>query len=485
MQKVSGMMALLSLFAVQPLWAQDSPSSAVDHKVPFHQSVLTTGLEAPWEITWGPNDMLWVTLRKAGGILGVNPKDRGKQTAIQIAEVVSIGGQDGLSRLALDSGLLKGTWHGFVYTTCAYNDTVRPTVRTRPDPKDAFGHIYTKIVRLSYDPATGLLSDPVTWIDGLPAGSDHTSGRMKTGPDGKILCTIDDQGSDQSANFRLSTLSRRLPSKNEMAAKDYFSCKGTSLRLNLDGTVPDDNLKPHGLRCHVFTYRHRNMLGIDFGPDGTLCEAEQGPKTDDEVNVLRAGGNCGWPLVVGCRDDMAYQYASWPDATQPCATLEFSDLAIDPTVPRQDKGQWAGDFSPPLDTLFSVPSDWNFAGPACDGRCFICWPTVAASSIEAYRAEAGGIAGFDNALLVTALKRGSIYRIPLAADGKTRLGPIERYSHPLNRYPDTAISPDHQTIYVVTDADGLTRVLTGVMTGGFTDKLVNPGAILVFFYSGS
>ena len=235
-----------------------------------------------------------------------------------------------------------------------------------------------------------------------------------------------------------------------------------------------------GVQSHIFTYGHRNMQGIDFGPDGTLYASEQGPKTDDEVNILTNGGNYGWPHVVGFRDNMAYQYASWPDATKPCASLDFSDLAIDPSVPVEDETAWKGSFTPPLATLFTVPSDWSFADPACDGGTFICWPTVAASSIEAYRPKEGGIAGFDNALLVTTLKRGSIYRIPLAADGHTRAGPIERYFHTLNRYRDTAISPDHRTIYVATDGGGM----TGGLDGGYTDKLANPGSILAFTYSG-
>ena len=40
---------------------------------------------------------------------------------------------------------------------------------------------------------------------------------------------------------------------------------------------------------HVYTYGHRNLQGIDFGPDGTLYASEQGPKTDDEINILKPG----------------------------------------------------------------------------------------------------------------------------------------------------------------------------------------------------
>lgn len=480
MARFSGMLALIGLALGQPVMAQDGPASVVDGKVPFTQSVLITGLEGPWEITWGPDDRLWVTERIAGRIIRVDPADGSKQTAIQIADVVSIGGQDGLLGMALDPSLLKGTGRDFVYTAYTYRDMARPAVRTRPDPNDPYAHVYTKIIRLTYDPATGSLADPVTVIDGLPAGSDHNSGRMKIGPDGKIHYTIGDQGNDQLANFCLPILAQRLPTPEEMAAQDYFAYQGKSLRINLDGSVPQDNPELNGVRSHVFTLGHRNMQGIDFGPDGTLYASEQGPKTDDEVNILSAGGNFGWPHVVGFRDDMGYQYASWPDASKPCASLEFSDLEIDPSVPVMDESQWPGSFNAPLATLFTVPSDWAFADPACEGGYFICWPTIAASSIEVYRPKAGGIAGFDNALLVTGLKRGSVYRIPLAADGQTRAGPIERYFHTQNRYRDIAISPDQRKIYVATDGGGLTEGASG----GFTDKLADRGAILVFTYAG-
>ena len=478
--KLSAALVCVALYLPLPLGAQDVPASAVPGAVPFTESVLISDLEAPWEISWGPDDRLWVTERTAGRIVRVNPKDGSKQTAIEIADVVSIGGQDGLLGLALHPELLKGSGNDFVYTAYTYNDSVRPAVRTVADHNSPYLHVYTRIIRLTFDPASGTLSDPVIVVDGLPAGSDHNSGRMQIGPDGKIYYTIGDQGNDQLSNFCIPIQAQRVPTAEEITAKDYFSYQGKSLRLNLDGSIPDDNPVLDGVRSHIFTYGHRNMQGLSFGPDGTLYASEQGPKTDDEVNILRAGGNYGWPHVAGFRDDMAYQYARWLDASTPCASLEFSDFAIDPSVPREAETAWSGDFIPPVATLFTVPSDWNFVDTACDGGYFICWPTVAASSMEAYRPADGGIPGFDNALLVTTLKRGSIYRIPLSADGQTRAGPIERYFHTQNRYRDTAISPDHRTIYVATDRGGLTEALSG----GLSDQLANRGAILAFTYSG-
>ena len=135
----------------------------------------------------------------------------------------------------------------------------------------------------------------------------------------------------------------------------------------------------------------------------------------------------------------------------------------------------------PVTTMFTVPSDWDFTDPGCGGIDFICWPTVAASSIETYMPRQGdGVPGWENSLLVTTLKRGSLYRIPLAPDGHTLRGPIERFFQSENRFRDTALSPDKKTIYVATDTGGLAEALAG----GTTTTMQNPGAILVFTYKG-
>ena len=130
---------------------------------------------------------------------------------------------------------------------------------------------------------------------------------MKIGPDRKLYYTIGDQGNDQLGNYCVPIESQRLPTQAEIQAKNYAAYVGKSLRLNLDGSIPNDNPEIAGVRSHVFTYGHRNPQGIDFGPDGTLYESEHGPKTDDEINILKAGANYGWPHVAGMKDGKAYR----------------------------------------------------------------------------------------------------------------------------------------------------------------------------------
>ncbi len=472
---------LLSFFCFGVIFAQDSPDSVLPETKQFRKSVLISGLGDPWEITWGPDNMLWVTERSGKRISRVDPASGQKNVAITIDEVSVPSGQDGLLGMALHPELLKGTGNDYVYAAYTYVDRSKGPHPEIADPQNPFRYLYGKIVRLTYHKSTGTLSDPVNILTGLPAGNDHVSGRLKFGPDRKLYFTIGDQGHDQLGNFCLPIEAQRLPTLEEVTRHSYQAYVGKSLRINLDGSIPTDNPKLAGVVSHVYTYGHRNMQGIDFSPDGTLYASEQGPKTDDEVNILKAGSNYGWPHVAGLRDNKAYEYARWADASTACSQLTFSDLAIDPSVPREPESAFQKPFMEPIATLFTVPSNYNFHNPVCKGIDFICWPTVAVSSVEYYGVKKKqGIPGWDNVLLVTALKRGSLYVVPLRADGQAANGKISRYFHSENRYRDTAVSPDGKTIYVATDLSGLAESLSG----GATQKMNDPGAILSFTYAG-
>jgi PQQ-dependent dehydrogenase (s-GDH family) len=458
--------------------AQDPPESVRKPNKRFDRRVVVSGLDHPWEITWGPDNMLWVTERSGKRITRVNQETGERRTAATLSEVVAPGGQEGLLGLALPSRFLTGD--NSVYVAYHYIDRTLPPDARVTDPASIFRNLYGKVVRLTYDPATQTLHSPVTLIKGLPAGNDHNAMRLKVGPDEKLYLTIGDQGNNQLGNFCLPILSQRLPTQAELAKNDYAAYEGKSLRLNLDGSIPEDNPKLEGVVSHIYTYGHRNTQGIDFAPDGTLYAAEHGPKTDDEIDVLVPGGNYGWPHVAGFRDNKAFQYARWADAKQPCGDLKFSDLEIHPAVPREDETAFTKPMVDPLATLFTVPTGSNFADPKCKGVNYICWPTVGISGVEHYAAGPNGIPGWDRVLLITTLKRGSLYILPLTPDGKKAAGKMFRFFRSENRYRDTAVHPNRRTIYVATDSDGVGESLEGSV---FT-KPRDRGAILAFTYAG-
>ncbi len=454
--------------------AQHGPETVVRGTKQFRQTEVVTGLAGPWEVTWGPDNMLWVTEREGKRITRVNPATGERKVAITIDEVSAPGGQDGLLGMALDFA------NNTVYAGYTYVDKSLPPIQTRA-ATSPYRFLYTKVVRLTYDRATETLRNPVTLVAGLPAGNDHNAGRLKIGPDRKLYYSIGDHGNDQLGNYCVPIEAQRLPTAAELQAKNYASYVGKVLRLNLDGSIPNDNPQIAGVRSHVFSYGHRNPQGIDFGPDGTLYEAEHGPKTDDEINIVKAGANYGWPHVAGLKDGNAYEYARWAESTVPCEQLKFSDLAIPPSVPKEPESAFTRAFTEPIATMFTVPSTYNFSDPVCKGIDYICWPTIGISSIEYYGAPAKvGIPGWEKMLLVPTLKRGSLYVIALSPDGQRVRGNFSRYFQSDNRYRDTAVSPDGRTIYIATDPSGLAEATAG----GTTRSMTNKGSILAFTYVG-
>src|SRR5690606_33626128 len=128
-------------------------------------------------------------------------EDGTKQVAVTIDEVSAPGGQDGLLGLALDPGLLKGSGEDYVYTSYTYVDKSLGGIPWVTDPTSPYHDLWVKIVRYTYDEASGTLTDPVDIISGMPAKNDHNSGRLKYGPDDKLYYTSGDGGKGQLGNW--------------------------------------------------------------------------------------------------------------------------------------------------------------------------------------------------------------------------------------------------------------------------------------------
>ena len=333
--------------------------------------------------------------------------------------------------------------------------------------------------------ATRTLGAPLDLLTGLPSSPDHVSGRLVLGPDEKLYLTVGDGGANQFAFACEKNRAQALPTAAEVEARDWTSYRGKVLRMNLDGSVPADNPVLGGVRSHVYAYGLRNAQGLAFAPDGKLFATEHGPKTDDEINLVEAGGNYGWPHVAGYRDDQAYTYANWSaSAGTPCTSLKYSNYQVPPSVPQQKETDWNDPaFRPPVKTFFTVPSTYDFKDPASscasDAMFFLCWPTIAPSSVDVYVARPESIPGWADSLLVTSLKLGAVYRVPLGKDGLPAPGDAEVLFHTVNRYRDLALGPDGRTIFILTDSGGMTQS----RTGGGTTVLQDRGTILELRYA--
>jgi hypothetical protein len=171
--------------------------------------------------------------------------------------------------------------------------------------------------------------------------------------------------------------------------------------------------------------------------------------------------------VAGFQDDKAYVFANWSASSEPCAGLPRGDNPIPPSVPVQVESSWTHpQFTPPLRTFFTVETAAEIRGLGS--------ATIAPGGIDVYTGT--GIPGWRNSLLALSLVRGIVYRLPLAADGRTVTGmPIELFQT-ANRYRDIAISPDGRTIYLATDPTGPHRNAAGAAV----QTLANPGSIVAF-----
>ncbi len=150
-------------------------------------------------------------------------------------------------------------------------------------------------------------------------------------------------------------------------------------------------------------------------------------------------------------------------------------------MPVAEESSWFNAaFKEPARTLYTVADDYDFQDPACaaDGLYFICWPTIAVSSIATYEGFANGIPELDGSLLVTSLKLGSLYRMDLEDPAGVPLpgaGEPELLFHSQDRFRRVAPSRNGKRIYVTTDNSGVAMGDDGAPT--FT--LEHPGSILV------
>ena len=143
----------------------------------FSMRVVTDGLRNPFELTWGPDDHLWVTEKVNGRVSRMSPTDGVTKTALEVPDLYATpGAQDGLLGLALHPSLLKQDTNQYVYLAYTYNGGSGRTPEHR-----------AKIVRYEYDRTRQQLVSPTDLITGLPAGVDHDSGRLVFGPDDDAL----------------------------------------------------------------------------------------------------------------------------------------------------------------------------------------------------------------------------------------------------------------------------------------------------------
>ncbi len=246
--------------------------------------VLARGLEVPWGLAFLPHGDALVAERNRGRVHRIDK--HGGRTRVGTLPVVTDRGEGGLLGLAVSPTFADDRWVYFYLTTSEDNRVIR-----------------AKLTK-------GSLGPPEVLLTGIGASVIHNGGRIAFGPSGHLFIGTGDNGHDLTAP------------ESESWAQDPDRLEGKILRINADGSVPDDN--PFG--NPVWSLGHRNVQGLAWDGRGRMWATELGQSARDELNRIRKGRNYGWPVVEG--GDGAGRFADPFVTWQPTSTCSPSGVAI-------------------------------------------------------------------------------------------------------------------------------------------------------------
>lgn len=230
---------------------------------------VATGLEVPWSIAFLPSGDLLVTERpgrvsrvaKAGG------------TVTTVATIPAVAADEGgLLGLALHPAFSNNGLF-YVYVTMSAGGSAQNRVERWKLAADEMSAAFDRVI-----------------VDGISAAQFHDGGRIHFGPDGMLYVGTGDARSPDSA--------QAMDSKN-----------GKLLRMTPEGDVPADNPTVGSL---VFLSGVRNLEAFDWIAPNEIVLADHGPSGElgrsghDEVEIVRAGQNLGWPNIYSCEADSAF-----------------------------------------------------------------------------------------------------------------------------------------------------------------------------------
>jgi aldose sugar dehydrogenase len=241
----------------------------------FEAVTFVEGLRNPWSMAFLPNGDMLVTER--GGQLRIVRNGRLLPDPVPGVPAVRATGQGGLQDVVLHPDFESNR---LVYLSYA-----------KPNGDGAQGTTALSRARFENDRLVDVeeIFEAAAWAD-TPG---HFGARIAFDRDGYLFMSV----GDRMAGLTMQGMD---PNLEGHPSQDNSNHQGTIVRLNDDGSVPDDNpfVGQQGALPEIWSYGHRNPQGLAFHPEtGVLWSNEHGPQGGDELNVIRRGANYGWPVI--------------------------------------------------------------------------------------------------------------------------------------------------------------------------------------------
>ena len=257
---------LIALFFITQLGcAQDNPPYIeTPEQIDYSFEVVVDGIDIPWGMAFINFEEMLVT-EKSGILYHVK---NGKKTEITGLPPIYVRGQGGLLDVALHPNFSE---NNILYMTLSAN--------TEGDEEGGNTSLYSATL-------TGSELSNVTLLYKATPNSkkgQHWGSRIVFDQEGHVFFGIGDRGN------------------REVNPQDLSKDGGKIYRLNLDGSIPEDNpfVNEPGAKKAIFSYGHRNPQGMTIHPQtGDLWENEHGPQGGDEINIIKSGVNYGWPEIT-------------------------------------------------------------------------------------------------------------------------------------------------------------------------------------------
>lgn len=292
-EEISGLVKFIesqekSAGAVKPAPPEELQTQDYTMKV----DIVAEGLQVPWAIDFLDADTALITERP--GRLRILRDGVLAPEAVAGTPVVHAEGQGGLMDVAVDPDYAENGWIYLAYShALETEDGKTPATMTRI--------VRGKIVDNAWsDQEVIFEADPDHYLK----SRHHYGCRIVFDPEGHLYFSIGERGFQDHA-------------------QDLGLPNGKVHRINRDGSIPEDNpfVDQDGALPSIFTYGNRNAQGLATHPDtGAIWETEHGPMGGDEVNLLHAGANYGWPEITYGRNyngKMVTEHEALPDMEQP------------------------------------------------------------------------------------------------------------------------------------------------------------------------